>query len=272
VALNECIFCGNPGKLTAEHIWGDWTRAYVPRPAKKHKFVNVTVARPGEHEYDDPRVRAGDPLSSKVKVVCAACNNGWMSALQNNAKPHLIPMFQGFRSMLDAAAQTQIAAWIAMATTTAEYLTHGAGQPSISESDRAHLMKEHEPSSSWRIWIGRHRGAWPGQWARASFSILEADEIPSAVSRNDRSPTTQATTFTVGNLYVHAMSSRYPDVVQGWDWRTAPTANRCLFQIWPIVSPLAFWPLSDISEQDAQSFSTAFLRYSDELAQRVGYH
>jgi VanZ family protein len=37
----HCIFCGHDGKLTSEHIWGDWVTKYVPRTMNKHHFANT---------------------------------------------------------------------------------------------------------------------------------------------------------------------------------------------------------------------------------------
>jgi hypothetical protein len=47
---------------------------------------SATTTRPG------PLHRKGDARSQKLKVVCKACNSGWMSELQDRTKPVLLPL------------------------------------------------------------------------------------------------------------------------------------------------------------------------------------
>ena len=113
----RCIFCGDIG-ISKEHIWGDWLKHYVKTILPKHTLNTVTVNRPGTPNVASLRIRAGDPLRSKARVVCEKCNNTWMSEIQNAAKPLLIPMFEGEIRVLGHATQEIIATWIAMATMT----------------------------------------------------------------------------------------------------------------------------------------------------------
>ncbi len=122
VELKKCIFCQRSGNITYEHIWGDWTKSVVPRTSNKHTEARVTVLRTGEPDPPDVRIRAGDPLDASVPIACAECNNGWMSEIQNRAKPYLIPLFKGESCLLDYSAQSVIATWIAMASMTGEYM------------------------------------------------------------------------------------------------------------------------------------------------------
>jgi hypothetical protein len=67
------------------------------------------------------------------------------------------------------------------------------------------------------------------------------------------------------------MSSVFPEITRGWDWRTAPHAHVKLSPIWPIKNNSVCWRIADMTDDDAQSFATVFVRYSDDLALRVGY-
>ena len=67
------------------------------------------------------------------------------------------------------------------------------------------------------------------------------------------------------------MSGPFAEITYGWDWRTAPHAAGKLQQVWPIVRRPLSWPLSDVTDADADLIATAFVRYSDDLALRVGY-
>jgi hypothetical protein len=271
-SARRCIFCQDDRRLTNEHIWGDWVTDYVPRTVNKHDHANVQAPKPGEPDPPIVRIRAGDPLSSHVRVVCGPCNNGWMSQLQEAAKAHLIPLFAGQSGVIEAAPRTAIAAWIAMATMTGEYISRDPTRIAVTQSDRDWLMNVGTAPKDWRIWIGRYqRRLWPGQWVHSTFPVLETEYLPSTLTVDDRHPTLQTTAFVIGQLFVFAMSCVYPEIPRGWDWRTANRAPSCLRQIWPHNGGALVWPAAEMNDAYAESFATAFVKYSDDLALRVGY-
>ena len=123
---------------------------------------NTTWGRSSSNAPSTPnvstvKIRAGDPLRSKVRVVCETCNNTWLSAIQDAAKPLLIPMFDGATCVLGHEKQLTIATWISMATMTAEFLLHGKTQISVQQADRDWLRLNNRPPPDWRIWVGHYR-------------------------------------------------------------------------------------------------------------------
>ena len=133
-------------------------------------------------------------------------------------------------------------------------------------------MKMGSAPNDWRIWIGRYeRRAWRGQWIHAGLPVLDTKNLPSVATLDERLPNTQTTAFVIGKLYAFVMSSAFPELPRLWDWRTAPRALSCLRRIWPIRGFPLPWPPDDMTDTDAESFATAFVRYSDDLALRVGY-
>lgn len=50
--------------------------------------------------------------SMPIRCVCRTCNNGWMSRLENDARPHIEPMLRGEKQRLDSAGQGIVAVWI----------------------------------------------------------------------------------------------------------------------------------------------------------------
>jgi hypothetical protein len=270
---HRCIFCGEAAKMTSEHIWGEWIQEHVPRTSNKHSFADVFVAKPGEDEPTAVRIRAGDPINSQVSVVCGECNNGWMSRLQERAKPFLIPLFAGIPEILTDASQRAIAAWASMATMTGEHITRNPQRITVPQADRDCLMRNGTaPLGTWRIWIGRCSSEWEGQqWVRITAPILDAANLEKAVAADERRPNTQTTAFKIGKLYVATMNCPFPEITQGWDWRTAPRALNRLQQVWPIARHIVAWPNADMTGKDAKVFATAWKAYSDSLAKRVGY-
>jgi hypothetical protein len=269
----QCIFCQErPSNMTDEHVWGDWVTSHVPRTMNKHTHANVFMPRPGEPDPADLRVRAGDPLSSQVKVVCEKCNSGWLSGIQNSAKPFLLPLFEGAAHQIDVEAQKKIAAWITMATMTGEYLSREPRRVAVSQVDRTWFMDHSEPLPNWSVWIGRHR------WHRAvpqsshlSLHVLDTDTLPDQLTDEPARPNTQTTAFSIGELFAFAMSSEFPEIPPGWDWRTATSARINLRRIWPIEKAAIRWPPPAMTDQHATAYPVAFAHYMDDLARKVGY-
>jgi hypothetical protein len=241
----------------------------VKRPFNKHTAAEVSVPRPGEPGAAQTRIRAGHPLDANAPIVCAKCNSSWLSAIQEGAKPLLIPLFEGKPCFLDADAQLVVAAWIAMACMTAEH-SNDLKNIGIRQPERDWFMNCRTPPSGWRIWVGRCNPPSQMQWVHAAFRILDTDILPATISDEDRIPNAQTTAFSIGQFYFFAMSAA-PEIVSGWDWRTARRARSRLQQIWPPKSIRIFWPPPLMSEEDVVSFGTAFMRYFEGLALKAGY-
>jgi hypothetical protein len=230
------------------------------------------VAKPGEPQPAETRIRAGDALDFSVEVVCSVCNSGWMSRIQERAKPYLIPLFQGRPATLTEECPTAVSSWIATAAMTGEHSAGGRSFVGVSQAERASLMQRGLPPPGWRVWIGHIESA-PTQmrWIHSAFPILDVDELPPEVSEEDKRPNGQTTSFVVGKLFFFAVSTPFPEILAGWDWRTARRARSRLEPIWPIRHSTTYWPPPSLSRDDVASFGTSLVRYFDDLALRKGY-
>jgi hypothetical protein len=74
----QCVFCGS-SDLTREHILPDWLTeiGLDLEPSIHHAGPRNRL----------PRQWSARPYTTTVKMVCAACNNGWLSQLAGVAKP-----------------------------------------------------------------------------------------------------------------------------------------------------------------------------------------
>jgi hypothetical protein len=258
-----CIFCRRPSKMTNEHVWGDWLKPYVDRIANKHVLHQRLVGRLGTQDRERTQIRAGgSPLHSKVPVVCVACNSGWLSRIQQRAKPYLLPLVEGReRILIGPRAQLAIATWATMATITAEFIHRRLASIAISNDAREAFRNAQHPLGNWRIWIGTyHRWRWDGCYVHACQPIYFEGQtvIPNVEEPNIPLPTTQWSTFIVGKLYVHVASSMTsPDLIQKRDWRNAPRARDRLVQVWPLKEGMIVWPTPALSDADAKWFSLA---------------
>jgi hypothetical protein len=220
--VNECIF-REPTRphtpLSQEHVWGEWLKGYARSGINKHHLRYEEVGKPGTQIRATLTLRAGDPLYSKAKVVCTGCNNGWMSDIQKRAKPYLIPLIEGRSAVMGTAALEAIAAWCVMATMTGEYLTRDATAVAISQGERDWFRDHGTPPAHWKVWLGHYqRHRWQGRWQHFVVPILDAKHVLRTEEDRRAPPNTQATTFVIGNLYVHTMStSGDPNIIAGWD-------------------------------------------------------
>lgn len=136
-------------------------------------------------------------------------------------------------------------------------------------SDRTWLKAQSKAPSNWCVWIGRYR--WQRsmpQWTHLSSHVLNTDTLPDALTDEIDRPNTQTTTFCLGEMFAFAMSSEFPEIPRGWDWRTAPSANFKLHRIWPMKQPEINWPPATMTDAEAQAYPVAFAHYMDDLALR----
>ena len=151
---------------------GEWTKGSLESTENEHNHANVFVPRPGQPEPPKVRIRAGDHLDAQVHVVCSDCNSGWLSQIQNDAKPILIPLFEGGTITLEQTAQQMVATWVAMSTMTGEHLSQEQRRLAIPQSDRTWLIERRIPPPGWCIWIGHYpRQENPTQWVKASSRL-----------------------------------------------------------------------------------------------------
>lgn len=232
----KCIFCGSYG-LTREHIWADWLKAYIPREMTSHivRHARVSPERPEEVTIQK---REGDVHSRRVRCVCAACNSGWMSRLQEAAKPFLVPMLTGKRVSLHRRGQRVLSAWMAMMVTVSEHMNRE--QVTIPPIDRTWLMEKSEAPHHWRIWIGIHRVQQHPLYSHNSLEMAKKSER--FVRGPATAPNTQTSTICVGEYLVfHTMSS-----IPAWDlirqWPLPAQIAAQLDQIWPTRTGIVTWP------------------------------
>lgn len=263
-----CIFCGGT-PLSREHIWADWLRAYIRRNLPYYHSGRA-ILNPDRSLERATKKYSGDPRSRRLKIVCAKCNNGWMSSLQNAAKPILIPLLQGAAATLSHDRQNTLAAWVAMTVICAEYL-----QPrsvSISVTARRWLYKERTAPADLRIWLGNYkRGDWKPHWIHNSLRISEAEgRYPWTINSEDTPrPNTQTTTYVAGQLFVHAFSCPFPEVLNAR--KITDVVDSHLLQIWPIRHSFVAWPPTAIIDRQADNLAGYTFDCLDSAGRAFGH-
>lgn len=234
-----CIFCGGV-PLTKEHLVAEWIGKYLP------PMLDGTVHLTAQHEIDPDTGKAktlktekgrlentGDHRSRKLRVVCKACNNEWMSGLQQNVKSSLLPLILGEAPAWSIADRSPIAAWATMFTMVHEYSKpeHVAS----SQEQRAYLRAEIRPPRNWLIWAGRYgRFDDPRAWTRGIKIVGNVSPTPAGCGSLGFNA--QVTMFTAGHAFFLAFSTVDDGVFSDFGPKIRQIAQRKrLRQVWPIV-------------------------------------
>jgi hypothetical protein len=119
ITLERCIFCGDQ-EVSEEHIIAAWALRAFARSRKPDRSFAGTFTAP-----DQLKVEAARPIQT-AGVTCKACNNGWLSLIDNDAARVLKPLIQGESEVeLDAAGQSAFAAWIYKCALIFDAAQHG---------------------------------------------------------------------------------------------------------------------------------------------------
>lgn len=193
IKKSRCIFCGGDGRLSKEHIFADWIKNYIPKlqiNTKHHTTYFGSSPKKGKMN------RPGDVHSQKLRIVCIDCNGGWMSGLQNNAKPYLVPLLDGDWSNFDENSIPSIVAWCAMFCMVYEFADPKTVV--ISSEERKKFFETKSIDKRWSIWVGNHEPSRQGgvQANHFGFKILD--------SKKEVIQVLQTTGFSVGRLFIQA--------------------------------------------------------------------
>ena len=154
----KCIFCNGKG-LSKEHIWSDWLKEIIPRNSAHGNSWAGAWIDPKFQEFKWTKLpreesRQGPVISRKVRNVCKACNNGWISEVVNRAKPILKRLATGQALHLMDDDRSKLIAWLALSTIMQEFANPGTHV--IQATDRQFLMENKSPPQQWSIWIGHY--------------------------------------------------------------------------------------------------------------------
>jgi hypothetical protein len=103
------VFCAQqPEKWSEEHAIPQWLLDYMGITAQDQTFQGYALSG---GEVTKQRIFATRRLVEGR--VCASCNNGWMSELENSAKPALIPLIEHKRAVWELSAEESslVAKW-----------------------------------------------------------------------------------------------------------------------------------------------------------------
>ncbi|WP_132521863.1 hypothetical protein [Rhizobium sp. BK376] len=225
-----CIYCGYRGKLSGEHVFGDWLRRRFDRPAgnrthmlsrpeKPRFFEDVKLVQNVEHN------KRAQPYADVVFNVCEECNNNWMSEVHKLAAPVVSRLADGFWPKLSEDEILALSRWVAM---VAINLESKARIQTSTQSHRSEMMAGKMPPG-WRISAARLDTSHYGGDSRHSTI-----KLPIGIGEDFLQA--QITYFCVENVAFHATSTIGDSTLQLIQY--AGVAEQYLpRRIWPICDP-----------------------------------
>ena len=211
--------------------------------------TSVRVQRPG-HSPVDYLART---IELKANVVCAVCNNGWMSSLESLTKPLLVPMINGTETVLDLEAQRTVSAWATKTTMVFEHTLSLPGRNvywSRSEREQFRIPPHTPPGKETVVRIAAYDGV------RLAYGRAGREDLVTIAGRDPGASGTRAT-LTVGKLVLQVEADRWEEATGRTGWRWPPPFNNSSEWIWPSQHAEVHWPPSPALNNAAlEAFAT----------------
>ncbi len=161
-----CVFCGYP-QVTKGHVLPRWMGKQGISP-KEARLLQTDDK--GRAIRDKP----GALFADNARRVCQDnCNGGWMSRIEDAAKPTLERLIRGYSTSLSPSDQEHVAKWCSLVALMASFL-----QPEVP-IPREHFtwMYQHKtPPNGTTVWLGSQ--AWRATDSRAIAYHRRALQIP----------------------------------------------------------------------------------------------
>ena len=143
--MRQCLFCDSEAS-SGEDIWPLWLLRHFDAP----RGVSVSLERGANLLPTWKRAKHGH----KVRFICTACNNGWMSDLENRTKPVLERLLSDDPTVLELAHQATLARWAVKGAMVFEALREGQAFFYTAE-DRSALKNDSVMPNRTVIWLAK---------------------------------------------------------------------------------------------------------------------
>jgi hypothetical protein len=255
-----CRFCGATGRLTKEHVWPRWLGDYLPKLTNAGHTERWSSTS-GRERWQAPF------LSTTVRDVCAACNNGWMGAIEAAAKQNVGPMVMGQAVELNALAQEIVANWVAVKGLVAAP-TSKDSQPIPDYHFHRVAAAAGAPANTMRIWIG-HRQDLASRTRPGHVTLLNSHFMPvtdvfpqfpahAEIERyRAEGGVFNALIFQAGHFFALALQHDWPGLPARPTPRTK--ASHALLPIWPTGAAVRWPPSRSVDELGDPHKITQFL-------------
>lgn len=199
--MGKCIYCEQEGELSAEHIYGKWLIKTFGRTTRAR--IN-SLGRPSKHAFweevsfhrDSQKPVQGDVFDSTVLNVCELCNNTWMSAIHEAARPLVTHLANGGWQVHSPEEAIAISRWVTMVSINLECQGRILKTP---QHQRTELMNGRMPDG-WEVGFGNL-----AKPRRSSY--FQTLAVPISIGSADTPLYFNNTHFCVERVVFHARSS-----------------------------------------------------------------
>jgi hypothetical protein len=220
-----CIVCGAARRQTKEHAVPKWFANLKPE--------NALVRAEGEHR----NVQNWDIITNKVELkvggCCTDCNSGWMSRLEGDSKPVLLPLIAGREVHLTADEQRLISAWAVKTPMVLECSGARSRVKYFSQNERSNLRVHRRLPPSTAVFLAGYRG-------RHAF---RASENPAVFFDDTGRFDGYSSTTAFGSLVVQVFSFRRQSGNRLF--RVSGNFDEAEVQIWPCRATVV-WPPEEV--------------------------
>lgn len=219
-----CVFCGQeiaPGERSREHV--------VPQWLLDHLDIRQAAITPAHTKPDGALVSQRSHTLENLQEgrVCETCNTGWMSTLETQAKPLLIPLFSGDKTVVELTAdeRTTVARWAAKTTfalnSASNYLKN------VPVEHFTAIRTEFPPGVA--VYGQQHYNTLPFYWLQTSAWHMS---VPRHARLREAPPSSYKVTLQFGKLLL--LVAHWP--LAGWRYGLWPGIH---VPLWPQKGPIA---------------------------------
>jgi hypothetical protein len=223
--MRECHFCDNAAD-SKEHAWPKWLAS---RFGSSSSVLDVRI---GDQAYV---TRSKYPVVT-VRSVCRECNNGWMSRLEDDARPALELLLGERNARLDVQEMHLVSAWALKTSMVFESVDRANADFYTRVEREAFRRFMAIPEYTW-IWVAGVRG----------FDAVFTDAHRLSITPTMGASDAVLTTLAFGNFAAQVLTLRPHRPEQdrdliSFETRAGPWVDIQL-AVWPHRLSGARWPM-----------------------------
>lgn len=221
-----CVFCRRDVRLTAEHVFAQWMQPWLDDPDGRSGTHTRATILPGTDS--DEHMHAGRPATLTVRSVCAECNNGWMSQVEDRAQPFIETMLRGHARTYYDDGRTRLATWLVKTALVAG----SKFEPRLDPAFYDDLWVTRRPTDRTLVWLAATNDRY-FHYTDYRPMRLEIDGEPPPIE-----PNAYTAVIAVGEFAGFVVSWRYGSPPLDGVARFTDALTR----VWPLDGHPARWP------------------------------
>ena len=251
------MFCGLTGRMSKEHAWPQWLGRGI-EVNRSQTSLTFGLNRTGESLLSETQRRRvtknSSVLSTRVREVCAPCNNGWMSRLETAVRPLLeklwAPSYPLGRTTISVDEAAVLATWAAKMA----WVREKANGPDLTSTPqmRGDLAATGRPPDLTTVWFARFDGLnnFGSYVAQSEVTHLQKDWD------TEDSRRVQVCSLSFCGLAIVVKTDSGPGLrpmyLQGETWQP----------VWPVGSAVQWPPSRAVSDDEVYNVASQVSRWA----------